>query len=177
MTQQLAELRDLIANDSYAITFQTFGQYRTALLKAADTIAALASQGAQPAEGGGVMPDRLEEIIDEYLDGYTMEGDDSYHQPTEGERFMIKDAIMGLLVDDAWDAEWGAHIRSLCSPPAAAGEAVPEGFVLVPKEPTSDMRNAFHAITQDDREMKGAAGAAWAAMLSAAPQPKGEGSV
>jgi hypothetical protein len=36
----LAELRRLIADDAYAMTFQTFGQYRTALLKAADKIAA-----------------------------------------------------------------------------------------------------------------------------------------
>jgi hypothetical protein len=36
----LAELRGLIADDAYACTFQTFGQYRTALLKAADKIAA-----------------------------------------------------------------------------------------------------------------------------------------
>jgi phage-related minor tail protein len=35
----LAELRGLIADDSYAMAFQTFGQYRTALLKAADKIA------------------------------------------------------------------------------------------------------------------------------------------
>jgi hypothetical protein len=36
----LVELRRLIANDSYAIAFQTFGQYRTALLKAIDAFAA-----------------------------------------------------------------------------------------------------------------------------------------
>lgn len=33
--QVLDELVALIANDAYAISFQTFGQYRTALLKAA----------------------------------------------------------------------------------------------------------------------------------------------
>jgi hypothetical protein len=33
---EVAELRRLIADDAYACTFQTFGQYRTALLKAAD---------------------------------------------------------------------------------------------------------------------------------------------
>ena len=32
----LSEIRALIADDGYAITFQTMGQYRTALLKAID---------------------------------------------------------------------------------------------------------------------------------------------
>lgn len=32
----LTEIRNLIANDAYAITFQTMGQYRTALLNAID---------------------------------------------------------------------------------------------------------------------------------------------
>jgi hypothetical protein len=35
----LEELRSLIADDAYAISFQTFGQYRTALLKAIDATA------------------------------------------------------------------------------------------------------------------------------------------
>jgi hypothetical protein len=33
----VAELRRLIADDAYAMTFQTFGQYRTALLKTIDS--------------------------------------------------------------------------------------------------------------------------------------------
>jgi hypothetical protein len=37
---RLAYLRTLIADDSYAMTFQTFGQYRTALLKATDKLLA-----------------------------------------------------------------------------------------------------------------------------------------
>ena len=38
-TAKLAALRDVIASDSYAATFQSFGQYRTALLKHIDTAA------------------------------------------------------------------------------------------------------------------------------------------
>lgn len=34
LTQQLAAARMLVANDAHAVTFQTMGQYRTALLKA-----------------------------------------------------------------------------------------------------------------------------------------------
>jgi hypothetical protein len=48
----LAELRRLIADDAYAMTFQTFGQYRTALLKAADKIAA--GECNPPASSDGV---------------------------------------------------------------------------------------------------------------------------
>jgi hypothetical protein len=35
---QLKLIRDLIADDSYASTFQTMGQYRTSLLKNADAL-------------------------------------------------------------------------------------------------------------------------------------------
>lgn len=51
----------------------------------------------------------------------------------------------------------------------------PEGWKLVPKEPTADMRNAYHAVTDDDVTMKGAAGSRWAAMLAASPQPPEQG--
>lgn len=45
-----AALRRLIADDAYAMTFQTFGQYRTALLKAIDN--ATAAAGVRPTDGG-----------------------------------------------------------------------------------------------------------------------------
>jgi hypothetical protein len=38
-TVERATLRDIIANDAYAATFQSFGQYRTALLQHIDTAA------------------------------------------------------------------------------------------------------------------------------------------
>jgi hypothetical protein len=48
-TDALQKARALIANDSYAITFQTFGQYRSALLKVIDVwLAALAVPQAEP---------------------------------------------------------------------------------------------------------------------------------
>jgi len=45
-----------------------------------------------------------EQAIDDYVADYVMEGDDGSHTPTESERFLIKDAIMGLLVDPAFMA-------------------------------------------------------------------------
>lgn len=47
-TEAMAELIELIASDSYAISFQTMGQYRTALLKAGR--AAISSQPPAPRE-------------------------------------------------------------------------------------------------------------------------------
>lgn len=42
---------------------------------------------------------------------------------------------------------------------------------MVPVVPTADMRNAFHAVTDNDTLRHGNAGAHWLAMLSAAPEP------
>lgn len=47
--------------------------------------------------------------------------------------------------------------------------AIPAGWRLVPTEATADMRNAFHAVTDDDVLSMGTAGSRWHAMLSAAP--------
>ena len=46
----------------------------------------------------------LERAIDDYLDGYVLEGDDGYHLPTEHEKLIVKDAIMGLLEEPAFSA-------------------------------------------------------------------------
>lgn len=46
---------------------------------------------------GWVMPTEAE--IDEYIEDYEMRGDGSDYRPTEQERFVIKDAIMGLLAE------------------------------------------------------------------------------
>jgi hypothetical protein len=75
-----------------------------------------------PADG---LPfDALEQIIDEYVADYEMVGeaeDGRYacHQPTDGERILIKDAILGLLAHDAWDAEWGRLIQQRAKEVAA----------------------------------------------------------
>jgi hypothetical protein len=60
--------------------------------------------------------DRLEQVIDAYLEGYEMVGEaedgrDACHQPSDDERALIKDAILGLLADPEWDAEWGKLIE------------------------------------------------------------------
>lgn len=59
----------------------------------------------------------IEAAIDEYLGDYTFEGDDGNYTPTETERFLMKDAIMGLLVDD----EFIAASAPAPSPQPAAG--------------------------------------------------------
>lgn len=63
-----------------------------------------APQPAQPVvvPQGWVMPTEAE--IDEYIEDYEMRGDGSDYRPTEQERFVIKDAIMGLLAESFKDS-------------------------------------------------------------------------
>lgn len=58
----------------------------------------------EPADG-----DRVEAAIDDYIDGYVMEGDDGFYQPNDGDRAMMKDAMMGLLVDPDFLAAYEAQ--------------------------------------------------------------------
>ena len=60
----------------------------------------------------------IQDAIDEYLDGYELRLDEGCHTPTEFERFLIDDAIGGLLTEDDLIALLGA-------PPQASAEAVP----------------------------------------------------
>jgi len=78
---------------------------------------------APPADG-----DRVEAAIDDYIDGYVMEGDDGYYQPNDGDTAMLKDAMMGLLVDPGFLAAYDAT-------PPAAPQAVPAAVV---REPLTD---------------------------------------
>jgi hypothetical protein len=176
--------------------------------------------------------DPLEAAIDAYVDGYVMEGDEGYHQPTDSESLMIKDAIMGLLVDEDWDRLWGEHVDALAAikanrerrgepvawtsneelrrvaagyggamaqtwfpdssgevalytspqPEPAKAQAVPEGWKLVPVEPTRSMMAAAVIYANGNAVYKNVAakvleieesiyGEAYQAMLAASPQP------
>lgn len=71
--------------------------------------------------------DRLEQIVDAYLADYEMVGEaedgrDACYQPTDSERALIKDAILGLLADEEWDAAWGRYVAALASQPAAPAD-------------------------------------------------------
>lgn len=46
-----------------------------------------------------------ESAIDEYLSGYSLIGDDGDYTPTDDEKFVIKDAIIGFMsaTPDCWD--------------------------------------------------------------------------
>ncbi len=79
----------------------------------------------------------------------------------------------GTYADDPTQRHWWTW-QNACRP-ALAAPAVPAGRVLVPVEPTADMRNAFHDVTDNDTLRHGNAGAHWRAMLAAAPDAqKGE---
>lgn len=57
-------------------------------------------------------PDDLEKIIDKYVEHYEMYGDEGTYTPSDDERRLIKDAIIGLLADPDWDAAWGAVLST-----------------------------------------------------------------
>jgi hypothetical protein len=94
-----------------------------------------AAHDAEPAaepERDWLQPDALESIIDAYVANYDWIGEDATgadacHTPSERERVMLKDAMIGILADPEWDAEWGRHIDSLVAERAqlAAGQKKP----------------------------------------------------
>jgi len=83
-------------------------------------------------------PDELEQIIDGYLEDYELIGEDEAgrdgcYRPTETERGLIKDAFMGLLAHDEWDAAWGRLINQRAAERAALAAQRPSqsaGVVL-----------------------------------------------
>ncbi|NVM91126.1 hypothetical protein FHT32_004790 [Variovorax sp. SG517] len=61
---------------------------------------------------------QLEKIIDAHVDGYELHGEnaagfDVRYDPTEHERFLIRDAIAGLFADPDWAAAWGRHVNEI----------------------------------------------------------------
>ncbi len=73
-------------------------------------VAANMLRGASPAAPAALL--LTEEQIDAYIADYALEYDDGTHTPTEAERFLLKDAIMGLTAEHAPAAVPCPHIRS-----------------------------------------------------------------
>lgn len=48
-----------------------------------------------------------------------MEGDDGTHWPTESEKCLLKDAVMGLLADHEWNSAWGKIVEGSKQAPQA----------------------------------------------------------
>jgi hypothetical protein len=94
---------------------------------------------AVPSEGATAPQfDRLEQIIDAYVADYELVGEDESgrdgcYTPTDTERGLIKDAIVGLLANEDWDAEWGKLIEQ------RAREGV--GTSGVPVSPAPEFRD------------------------------------
>lgn len=106
-------LEDVRAQQAGESDWRDLNQADANLRRELEAIDALtATQQAAPSQGAGPDGEELERIIDNYLDGYELRGDGGDHTPSEFESLLIKDAIMGLLVDEAWDKAWGELIRS-----------------------------------------------------------------
>lgn len=84
-------------------------------------IAARLAQQAEPVANS----DALERVIDEYLDEYEFCSEDASYAPNEDEHMLIKDAIMGLLVDPAFIAA----SRRGATPQSPAAQ--PSGWIRV----------------------------------------------
>lgn len=58
--------------------------------------------------------DELERFLDDYIECYELDDGESHHEPTEHERFLIADAINGLIADDDFlsSADGGVGGRS-----------------------------------------------------------------
>lgn len=74
--------------------------------------------------------DAVYKAISAYVADYDFRGDDGDHTPTEGERILIEDAIMGLLADDDFLSAFKALHHSPSSS-IEATEPTPHGYKLV----------------------------------------------
>jgi hypothetical protein len=55
----------------------------------------------------------FDKIIHAHVEEYELDDGEVHHAPSEFEKTLITDAIMGLLGNEQWDAAWGAHIDSV----------------------------------------------------------------
>lgn len=64
----------------------------------------------------------VQTAIYDYLEGYELRLDDGCHTPTEFERFLLVDAVAGLMEDDEFI---GAMLEAIATPAAAPDAANP----------------------------------------------------
>jgi hypothetical protein len=101
--------------------------------------------------------DRLEQIIDAYVADYELVGEDESgrdgcYAPTDTERGLIKDAIIGLLADTDWDAEWGKLIALRAS--ESADTERPQQDKAVPASLSPDTRNYIASLVAERDELR-----------------------
>ena len=100
-------------------------------------------------------PDELERIIDQYVKHYELNDGESTYDPSDEERIVIKDAIMGLLVDREWDNEWGKHIAALSSRRGTFADGIEAAAKLADANGGLQIRwfaSEIRALAQDQRE-------------------------
>lgn len=117
----MQSIRDLIADDAYAITFQTMGQYRTALLAALDQASSLMSESMAPppASNGQRFSLQTSDLVARAL---ASAGLDRAQLPSDH----LLPRIRWALVQALYCAEQ-AYVRALLSRIAQPGDASAEG--------------------------------------------------
>lgn len=163
---------------------------------------------ASPAQPAPVVPDAVDEEIDaddhpllwSHNKGWNAcraamlqaQSDDDDGEPTDDERIMAIDGIHNCerCGDEGWVVGEIGITRCACGQ-AGNSPVIPDGYVMVPKEPTERMVIAGFESEPDEgfselqvweayEDMSGCEQAAyrarlcWAAMLAAAPQPQNE---
>lgn len=80
----------------------------------------------------------VQAAIDDYLEGYELRLDEGCHTPTEFERFLLVDAVAGLMHDDEFiDALYSVLTATRPAPadgdalPTIKGAAITGGYVVV----------------------------------------------
>ncbi|MBD9434201.1 hypothetical protein IB257_30050 [Achromobacter sp. ACM03] len=121
-------------------------------------------------ESAPVAPPRdwkaVQAAIDDYLEGYELRLDEGCHTPTEFERFLLVDAVAGLMADDEFiDALYSAVTAARAAP--AAGDAHIDPALL--RETADHLTEDGHSIDQGRADEV----AAWLRVI-AAQQGKGE---
>lgn len=96
--------------------------------------------------------DPLEFAIDNFVTEYELNDGEVFHRPNEFERLLIKDAIMGLIADHAFDAEWGKVINEQAERKAAALLAADKagGEVVALRQENGLLRTALRFYANGD---------------------------
>lgn len=93
--------------------------------------------------------------------------------PTGGETSFTFDAVEARdFIDGGWSCQEYVELERFQEAASGNSPVIPDGWALVPVEPTPDMREAYHRAQEEYEEVDGlwSPDHQWKAMLAAAPQ-------
>lgn len=90
----------------------------------------------------------VQAAIDDYLEGYELRLDEGCHTPTEFERFMLVDAIAGLMADDEFI---GAMLSAISTAPGCAQDPSQDAMQVARWKRDSELLDALQSACWDVR--------------------------